>query len=100
MKVNSNLNPNNYSYLPYLYLKALSSSSPVGTTPLLGSRRSSDHSEQSSISAYSRSIISGEGEKQPIIEGNLQIQGGYECGEKVINVLHTPDGNAVSEFLL
>ena len=66
----------------------------------MGSRRSSDHSEQSSISAYSRSIISGEGEKQPIIEGNLQIQGGYECGEKVINVLHTPDGNAVSEFLL
>ena len=27
-------------------------------------------------------------------------QGGYECGEKVINVLHTPDGNAVSKYLL
>ena len=83
-----------------LHLKVLASSSP-GTTPLLGSRRSSDHSEHSSISgAYSRSILSGEGEKQPIIEGNLQIQGGYECGEKVINVLHTPDGNAVSKFLV
>ena len=33
-----------------------------------------------------------------IIEGNVQFQGGYECAEKVINVLHTPDGNAVGPF--
>ena len=75
----------------------MASSSPSATTPLLASRGSSVQSSQSSIGAYSRSILSGEGEKQPIIEGNLQIQGGYECGEKVINVLHTPDGNSVSK---
>ena len=28
------------------------------------------------------------------------MQGGYECGEKVISVLHTPDGNAVGKWNL
>ena len=48
-----------------------------------------------------RSLLSGEGvEKVPILEGNVQMQGGYECGEKVISVLHTPDGNAVGKWKL
>ena len=48
-----------------------------------------------------RSLLSGEGvEKVPILEGNVQMQGGYECGEKVISVLHTPDGNAVGKWNL
>ena len=40
--------------------------------------------------------MSGGGEeKAAVLEGNIQLQGGYECGEKVISVLHTPDGNAI-----
>ena len=67
---------------------------------IVTSRRSSIHSSVSSlISAKSRSLLSGEGEKQPVIEGNVQIQGGYECGDKVISVLHTPDGNSISKTL-
>ena len=75
---------------------ASSGTATVGISPGgITSRRSSVHSTASS---KSRSLLSGEGEKIPIIEGNVQFQGGYECAEKVINVLHTPDGNAVGQF--
>ncbi len=41
-------------------------------------------------------MLSGEGaEKAPAIEGNVQILSAYECGDKVISCLHTPDGNLV-----
>ena len=49
------------------------------------SRRCSIQSAVSSLSPKSRSLLSGEGaEKAPVLEGNIQLQGGYECGEKVI----------------
>lgn len=82
-------------------LRAIPGSTSPGTTSrtAVTSRRSSIHSEVSSVSAKSRSILSGEGEKQPILEGNVQLTGGFECGERVISVLHTPDGNAVGKFV-
>ena len=74
-----------------------STASPAQGASRAISGRSSVHSSISEAgSAKSRSVLSGDGEKAPVVEGNVQFGGGFECGERVISVLHSPDGNAVS----
>lgn len=61
------------------------------------SRRSSLHSSVSSVlSAKSRSLLSGEGaEKSPVIDGNAQVHGNLDCGDKIISVVHSADGSSL-----